>query len=217
MNKKRTAALSAGAVAILLAGSALAAESTQKYDLKGFTGIEVDGHVEMEVKVGKKFYVEVSGRERDMENLIVEVEDGTLRIYKKRGRRGGWFRDRSRELNAVIHLPKLNSVEIDGMSDAKISNIDSDKFSLDIDGHGDLTLTGKCGRADIEIDGHADIDARDFKCEDVVLDVDGHGNIELFAGKTLSIDINGHGDVEVYGNPRLKKFRTSGMGRFEIK
>jgi len=204
------------AVGLLIAGAAMAAESTQTFDVKGFTGIEVDGHVELDVSVGEKFAVKVSGREADMERLRVEVREGVLHIYEESLKRGS-RRERSREIHATIALPKLNSVDIDGMSDAKIRNIESDNFSLSVDGHGELTLSGKCGTSVIDIDGHAEIEGREFKCENVSLKVDGHGEIELYAGETLAVDISGHGDVEIYGNPRISKFRQSGMGQFEIK
>lgn len=204
------------AAGFLIAGAAMAAESTQTFEVKGFTGIEVDGHVGLDVSVGEKFAVKVSGREADMERLRVEVRDGVLRIYKERRKRGS-RRQRSRELQATIALPKLNSVDIDGMSDAKIRNIDSDNFSLSVDGHGELTLSGKCGTSVIDIDGHAEIEGREFKCKNVSLSVDGHGEIELYAGETLAVDISGHGDVEIYGNPRITKFCQSGGGQFEIR
>ncbi len=204
------------AVGFLIAGAAMAAESTQTFDVKGFTGIEVDGHVGLDVSVGEKFAVKVSGREADMERLRVEVRDGVLHIYKERRKRGS-RRQGSRELHATIALPKLNSVDIDGMSDAKIRNIDSDNFSLSVDGHGELILSGKCGTSVIDIDGHAEIEGREFRCKNVSLKVNGHGEIELYASETLAVDISGHGDVEIYGNPRISKFRQSGMGQFEIK
>ena len=207
--------LTAASVGLLIAGAAMAAESTQTFDVKGFTGIEIDGHVELNVNVGEKFAVEVSGSEADMERLRVEVRDGVLHIFKERRKKGS-KRGRSRELQATISLPELNSIQIDGMSDAKIENVDSDRFELSVDGHGDVTLTGKCGTSEINIDGHGKIEGRDFKCNNVSLDVDGHAVIELYAGETLAVDIDGHADVEVYGNPRISKFRKRGMGQFEI-
>ena len=216
MTIMRGITLIATTVGFMIAGAAMAAESTQTFDVKGFTGIEVDGHVELDVIVGEKFFVEVSGREADLERLKVEVRDGVLRIYKERRKRGS-RRERSRELYATIALPKLNSVDIDGMSDGEIRNIDSDNFSLSVDGHGELALSGKCGTSVIDIDGHAEIEGREFKCKNVSLKIDGHGEIELYADETLAVDISGHGDVEIYGNPRISKFRQSGMGQFEIK
>ena len=204
------------AIGFLIAGAAAAAESTQTFDVKGFTGIKIDGHVEIDVSVGEKFAVKVSGREADMERLRVEVRDGVLHIYEERRKRGS-RRERSRELHATIALPRLNRVDIDGMSDGKIRNIDSENFSLSVDGHGELTLSGKCGTSEIDIDGHAEIEGREFKCKNVSLNVDGHGDIELYAGETLAVDISGHGDVEIYGNPRISKFRQRGMGQFEIR
>ena len=47
------------AAGFLVAGAAIAAESTQTFDVKGFTGIEVDGHVELDVSVGEKFALKV--------------------------------------------------------------------------------------------------------------------------------------------------------------
>jgi hypothetical protein len=216
MKLLRGIALIAASVGFVITSAAIAAENTQTFDVVGFTGIEVDGHVELNVSVGEKFFVEISGREVDMERLRVEVEDGVLRIYKERRKRGS-RRGRSKKLHATIRLPKLNSLEIDGMSDAEIRNIDSDNFSLSVDGHGEINLSGKCGTSEIDVDGHAEIDGREFKCQNVSLDVDGHGEIEIYAGETLEVDIDGHGNVEIYGNPRIKKYRQSGMGQFEIK
>ena len=207
--------LTMASVGLLIAGTSMAAASTQTFDVDGFTGIEVNGHVELNVSVGEKFSVEVSGQEADMERLRVEVRDGVLHIFKERRKKGS-RRGRSKGLQATISLPNLNSVQIDGMSDANIKNVDSDRFELFVDGHGDVTLTGKCGTSEINIDGHGEIEGRDFKCSNVSLNVDGHADIELYAGETLAVDIDGHADVEVYGNPRISKFRKSGMGQFEI-
>lgn len=216
MRKFKEIALVIMTTTLLIVAPAMAAEISQTFDVKGFTGIEVDGHVELDVSVGEKFAVEISGREADMERLKVEVVDGVLRISKERPKRV-YRRDRSKEFHATISLPKLDSVKIDGMSDAEIRNIDSDNFSLSVDGHGELILSGKCGSAEIDIDGHAEIEGREFKCHDVTLNIDGHGEINLFADQTLAIDISGHGDVEIWGNPRISKFRKSGMGQFEIR
>jgi len=216
MRKFKEIALVIMTTTLLIVAPAMAAEISQTFDVKGFTGIEVDGHVELDVSVGEKFAVEISGREADMERLKVEVVDGVLRISKERPKRV-YRRDRSKEFHATISLPKLDSVKIDGMSDAEIRNIDSDNFSLTVDGHGELILSGKCGSAEIDIDGHAEIEGREFKCHDVTLNIDGHGEINLFADQTLAIDISGHGDVEIWGNPRISKFRKSGMGQFEIR
>jgi len=215
MLKRGTIGVIAG-MGLVMASAALAAEGARTFDLKGFSGLEVDGHVQLDVSVGEKFAIEVKGRERDLERLRVEVENGVLRIYKER-RRFSIKRDRSKELHATISLPILESIDIDGMSDARVVNIDSDKLRLSVDGHSEIDLSGKCGTLEIDIDGHAEVVAAELKCDSVDLQVDGHGEIDVYASDTLAVDIDGHGDVKVTGSPRISKFRKSGMGSFEIK
>lgn len=191
--------------------SALADDVTQNREVKTFSKIVVEGAVDITIEAGKKQSVELTSDDEHIDRLTTTVKGDTL-VIAMTGRK--W---RDAEVDVRISMAKLVAFDVEGAVDAHISGVDSDEFSVQIDGAGDIYLNGKCGTADIEVNGAGDIDAEEFRCENVKIVINGAGDAEIYASKSVEAQINGVGDIDVYGDPDKVNPRISGIGDFEIK
>ena len=184
---------------------------TQSRDLDAFTGIVIEGAMDITVKVGSNQTVEITTDEDYMDRVETRVESGDLIIGQK-GRR--W---RNNSLEVEITVQSLDSFRVEGAADAYIEGISSDNFVVEIEGAADLTLEGQCVKAEYTINGAGDINSRDFICEDVNIEINGAGDADVYASKKIVATLNGIGDVSVYGDPNNIRPRINGLGSFEIK
>lgn len=205
---KRIAGLSAGLLAL---GASLAVHAddddivTQTLDLTGFDKIEIAGVYEMEVRVGPDFSVEISGPEYEMERVEASVRNGVLELDMK-DRRGRRHRGKRDGVEALITLPLLRELDVSGVVDGVVSDINADAFSVNISGVGDVELTGECGSLDARLSGVGDLDAEGLECNNVNVRVSGVGDADVYARDSVDARVSGMGDIDVYGSPeRVKK------------
>lgn len=204
--------LTAGAIGAILAGGAVASEEnkvTTRLDLSGFDAIEVAGVYELDVRVGPEFSVELSGPDYEIERVEASVENGTLSLSQRkknrRDKRRKW-RDNREGVDAVITLPNLVSLDVSGVVEGIISEIDTESFRLEISGVGDIELDGECGTLTADVSGVGDLDADELECRRVDVQVSGVGDASVFASEEVRATVSGMGDIDVYGSPeRVEK------------
>ncbi|PHZ84968.1 head GIN domain-containing protein [Paremcibacter congregatus] len=172
---------------MVLSPVAFAAEKDMKLDT--FSKIKIYAPVDLDVSVGKNQKFSLTGDADDLEKIIVLVKGDTLYIKKKKhsGRIG--------EMKATVNLKELTTFVVNGSSDAKIRDVDSTSFELQINGSGDVTFNGKSDALDIQINGSGDVSTSRFDAESVSAEINGSGDIKLVGDcKTLQMSISGSGD-----------------------
>ncbi|MBK5909913.1 hypothetical protein CCR85_00195 [Rhodothalassium salexigens] len=200
----RTAA-AALALAVLAAGTALA-DQTETRPLPPFHGVHMEGHGDLDIRVGGDQRVTLTAD--DLGKVETEVEDGILKI--RQPTRRGWFSG-DNDLDIEISVASLDEIKLSGSGDVEAEGIDADSFTLAVSGSGDAELSGRCTSAKLSMSGSGDIDARDLRAEDVVLSISGSGDASVHASGTLQVTVSGSGDVDVYGGPMVRQ-RVSGSG-----
>jgi len=205
MNK--FALISVSILAIGVAGAALAKDDknivTKDLDLSGFDRIDISGVYELDVEVGKDFSIELSGPDDEMNLVETSVKNGVLYLDQreaKRGERRRWNNNRE-GIDAKITLPSLVALDVSGVVEGSIANIDSEKFKLEISGVGDVELDGECGSFDADVSGVGDLDAEALECRSVSVKVSGVGDASVFARDEVDARVSGMGDIDVYGSP----------------
>ena len=213
INEIKNLAYVLGAITIGLSSTTAFASSdeTQTRDVDTFTGILVEGAMNLEVTVGEEQRVIITTDAGYNDRVETTVEDGVLVIDQK-GRR--W---RDIDVEVTIEVPSLDSFIIEGAADADISGISSDSFTVRIDGAADITLEGECVKASYEVNGAGDINAKEFICEEVDIEINGAGDADVYASETITATLNGVGDITVYGDPSRIRPRINGLGSFDMK
>jgi len=214
---KKTA-IAAGLMATFIPFSSALADVTGERDVEAFTRVEFDGLMEVTITVGEAQSVSITASsEKYLNNVETRVRNGTLRVDMDWEGDGGFFSFlRDIEVQIVITVPTLEGVEMDGLGNLVIKNVDADEFWLSLDGLGTVDIDGRCKTVTFEMDGMGDLNARDFKCERVRVSIDGMGDAEVYASEYVDVSIDGFGDVDVYGDPENSRIDRDGMGSVDF-
>jgi hypothetical protein len=221
-------------IAIVAAAAALAGCGTARGDSEGPSGnrnyqvgafdrIEVAGPYEVTVATGSAPSVRATGGEQALEQLVVEVEGGTLKIHRKSrsGLRMGFSEDQPVQL--AVTVPMLRGAEIAGSGRLDVDNIRGESFEAEVAGSGDLRLgaidvrklkmgiagsgeiqarSGRAAVAQYAIAGSGDIDASRLVAGVASVEIAGSGNVNANATGTASVEIAGSGDVNLSGGAK---------------
>ncbi len=212
---KKTA-IAAGLMAIALPFSNAMAEVSETRDLEPFTKIEFDGMMEVTITAGEEqSFTIITEKEKYLDNVQATVRNGTLRVDVE-DEKGFFSLFQDVDVEIIITVQSLEAVEMDGMGDLTIKNVDADAFELVLDGMGSADIDGRCKSARLVLDGMGDLNAKNFECERVRITLDGMGDAEVFASEYVNIVLDGFGDVDVYGDPKESKIEEGGMGSVDF-
>jgi len=92
-----------------------------------------------------------------------------------------------------------------------------DRLKMDLNGTGDLKLTGTARRASLTVNGAANIRAFGLTAENAEVTINGAGDCEITATATLDAVINGLGNVVYAGDPPVVNPRIFGLGKVRQK
>jgi len=212
---KRTI-LAVGLMAAVVPFSTALADVSEDRDLEAFDRVEFDGLMEIHITAGEEQSFKITAnKEKYLSAVTTRVRNGVLRVDMDVD--DGFFQF-LREIDVTIEItvPVLNGVEMDGLGDLTIKNVDSDAFEMNLDGMGSVTIDGRCKSARFNLDGMGDLKARKFECERVRLIMDGMGDADIYASEAVDIELDGFGDVEVYGDPKERSLNEDGMGDIDF-
>ena len=206
----------AGVLAGALPISSALADYTEEREVDAFTEVEMDGMMDIIIEVGKEQSVSITAsKQRYLSDITTTVRDGRLVIdFDLDDSFFSIFKDI--DIDVLITVPSLDGIEMDGMGNFEIHNVDSENFRAVLDGLGSVDIDGTCDSATFLIDGMGDLNARGFECKSVRLEMDGVGDADIYASEFADVDIDGMGDVEIYGSPARTKLREDGMGDIDV-
>lgn len=219
-----------GALALLSGVSlslAVMAEERETRPLEGFESIAVGGGIDLVVRQGNRFVVEVVA-EKALADIVTEVKGDRLEIGR---RREGFFDWADGELGSVnVTLPKLVGLTASGGSDAVAEGtFSSDELELVASGGSDLTidvsatelLLQASGGSDLRVSGTArtarahssggsDLDASRLTVDDVEVHSSGGSDLAVGVRERITGNASGGSDVTYTGNPRTVDVDSSG-------
>lgn len=193
---------------------------SRSFAATGFTGVELRGSDDVDVKTGATFSVTADGDAKTLDQLEIAVVDGTLRIGRKDRQGGPWF---DNDHGAKIHvvMPKLASAAVGGSGDLNvdraegnvtaavsgsgnlsIAQIAGGLTTLSLAGSGDLSVKGTTEKLAASIAGSGDIDATGLTASSAEISVAGSGNVKSVVKGGAAISIVGSGDVELTGGAK---------------
>ena len=217
--------------AILLCPFPVVAQRVVDKDVADFDRIEFVGRGEVTLRQGTNPHVQLEASDDDdLRRFRTETRGNTLRIIYDDDDEN-WL-DLAPKIRATITYPELRELRLTGLvkltSPDKISN---DRFSLEIEGMGNVQLNlevesldiASAGTANIDLSGRANdveivndgtgtIDAFDLLSQDADVEVNGTGLIRINSQQSLRAEANGFGaTVRYLGNPKDTYFDTSGF------
>lgn len=204
---------------------------TRSFAASGFTGVDLRGPDDVDVKTGGAFAVTAEGDTAVLDELEVEVVDGTLRVGRKDHRGFSFSNDRGVKVH--VTMPKLTAASVSGSGDMRVDKAEGDfrgaiagsgnlgidalnatDADLSIAGSGDLKVAGSGARLSASVAGSGDIDAAGFAASSADISIAGSGSVKGTVKGDAKISLIGSGDVELTGGAKCS---VSSMGSGEAR
>jgi hypothetical protein len=208
----------------------------RNFQVGAFDKLELAGAYEATVRTGAAPSVHARGGQNLLDELVVEVKNGTLEVHprERHGFHWGWG-SRHDNVMLTITVPSLRAAELAGSGGIHIDHVTGDSFDGSVAGSGDLNLdrvevgdlklgiagsgdakagAGRARSVKYEIAGSGGIDAKGVAADDASVSIAGSGDVSAHATKTAKVDIAGSGDVDLTGGA---KCTISKMGSGDVR
>lgn len=196
---------------LVLAGCVLAAASVgtafaEPRANSGFTRVDASAGNDVEVTVGSRFSVDVSGPGAD--RVVTRVSGQTLVVERRRGFHWG----PTRRALVRVTMPRVEGLSASSGADLTATGVSADHIALDSSSGADLRVSGRCGSFTADASSGADIHAQDLHCENGSVDVSSGADARVYASGRLNVDASSGGGVVAYGNPGIGNIDLSSGG-----
>ncbi|MCC7429294.1 DUF2807 domain-containing protein [bacterium] len=182
---------------------------TETREVGNFTSIELDGSFDVHVTCQEKQNLEISGDENILPLVKTEVRNNTLRVYLDH--EGSL--STTKKLELTISVENIEKINLSGSGDIFVDNLANEKFSVQIDGSGDVQLSGETDFFATEINGSGNVQAEKLASKNAEVEINGSGDVVVNVSEKIEAEINGSGDISYYGNPTSVSKNINGSGR----
>ena len=211
---------------ILLSASLPAyAQQTETRPLADFTSVAVGGGIDLFLRQGDRFVVEVSSE--DLADIVTEVHTGTLEI--SRPKRSSFF-DWGDHGSVRVTLPSLAALTASGGSDVATEGsfsgdklrlvasggsdvvIDVSVATLDVQASGgsDVRLSGSARSARVQSSGGSDLNASGLTADEADVNSSGGSDLSIAVRDKIVGNASGGSDISYTGEPSTVNVNSSG-------
>ncbi len=202
--------------------------TTRTVNTDNYDAIKGIGSMDVHLQKGSEGTITVKTDENLQEYVIVEVENGALKIRTKKNT----YLKTKKGIHVYVPFDDISEVSLTGSGDIDTEDtINSDELEINITGSGDVNLAVAAnsveatvtGSGDIEVTGNTtdlkvrvtgsgDFDGDGLRSENTNATVSGSGDASVYASKYLKARVSGSGDIEYDGNPEKRDTKVSGSG-----
>ncbi len=221
-------ALSISSCEILQQGIEPRNPEEKSFDFKNFDKLEMGNAFNINVKQGSDFRIKAKGDSRDIEDLIVKVSSGELKIYYTK------WRIRRYRMEIDIEMPTVKEIDfsgattsfVEGFEDLAALKIDlsgssnatvsakARLYEVDLSGASELDLNGSGKEMEVDLSGASKLNAFDTLVDKATLDVSGASTCRVNVSEKLNIRASGASKVRYRGNPQVSS-NLSGSSHVE--
>ncbi len=212
-------------------GASTAADSLVDLSLASFDAASMNGNFKLLLIQGDEERIVVEGSRKQLNQLEILDKNGKVvvkpRHQKQLKGRGKvhislYFKQlREIELNGIgliqcqepLKAPELE-INCNGIKTVEI-DLEVGQLNATFSGVGRTTLRGHAHRAFLEYSGIGNLEAIDLKTRSMKVESSGIGRVEVWATEELEVNASGIGSVWYAGEPAIKRFEGSGMGKIK--
>lgn len=196
-------------------------------ELAAFDGILSDSSLDVDVRPGDEFRVELRIDSNLIDLVTTEVAGGRLIIDTKEP-----IDDPIPGPHARVTLPSLRVVTLRGSGHVRVHEFDpaeeldfrlSGSGTIDaaaearrvravLDGSGSIDLDGSTDFVALELSGSGSIDAYELAGTRGEVELSGSGRIAASVSETVDVDLRGSGRIDLFGGAQIGDYDTSGSG-----
>jgi hypothetical protein len=159
---------------------------------QGIEAVELAGPIDLTLRYGPAPSLEVRGEQRLLGNVETVRQGSVLHI----GTHGIVLRH-NRPLQAILVLPALSSLNVDGSGDSSVDGFSGESIELNLDGSGAVKFNGRYRK--------------------IRAGLHGSGELEITGGASDSVEaeVVGSGHLTLLGNSKELRARTTGSGELD--
>lgn len=204
--------------------------TSRTYQVAGFTGINLKGSDDADVRVGSDFSVRAEGPADRLDDLKIVKDGDTLKISRTSH---GMHLGGGRDVKVFVTMPAIRAAEISGSGDMTVDHVNGgdfdgsiagsgnlsigqmavDRVELSTAGSGTLTAAGTARQASLSSAGSGDIDAGGLTASQAQVSTAGSGDIKATVNGHAKVSMMGSGDVDLGGGATCD---VSKMGSGEV-
>ena len=196
-----------------------------------FYAVEASGVVNVELTYQKERSVEVTTVTEYLSKIKTEVKDGVLRIYSsdylikpkvtvKIGMDSltAISSQGASKVKFTNAFPSKNiKVDMSGASNGYLNFLDAQFLDINLSGASKLEMEGSANKIQLEANGASNIDGDNLTAKEVSVEVSGVSKADVFATETFNGDASGASNIHCKGNPKNRKFDTSGTSHINFE
>jgi hypothetical protein len=196
-------------------------------DVSGFNKVELNGIGDLIIEQGSKEGLRIKCEENFFPYIQVSVSDDTLVIDLK----PHISFDPSNDITYYLSVKDLSSVELNGVGDIVINNLETSNLDVASNGVGDITITdlladnigvalagigdirleGKVVSQSVSLSGTGDYKGKKLESQTAEVTISGMGTAGVRVSDSLKVTISGTGSLNYIGDPQIEQ-NISGLG-----
>lgn len=174
--------------------------------LPEFNKMLISGAVNVEWHASTETRIELKAGENVLKNLKSVVTKDTLALTLS----GNQIL--SQIPTAVVYSPALEFVTLSGSGTFKSNEIAGEHFNMNLNGSGDIIVSGITQYSAIKVTGSGDVDARRLDVEGLSVHLVGSGDVQARSSEQVEVTQVGSGTVTITGKPEKRKVEKVGSG-----
>jgi hypothetical protein len=190
-------------------GSSVAA--TEVRDASDFETVEVGGALQVEIKAGRDFNVEVQADDNLLQFIKTEVSNGVLKIKT------------SERINAktpvrvLVSAPSIEHIDASGASKISLEGASGPSLVIETSGASKVSLAGEVNKLEIDVSGASNIDAENLKAKVANVEASGASKVGVFVTEGISTNASGASKIWYTGNPTSVDNKSTGASSVHHK
>lgn len=199
----------------------------KQIEIKSFQKLELSGSHTVYLSQGNSQSVTIKAQENIIALLNTEVKNDEWDIQFKKCIKS------KEKIEFYITIPKINQIaiegsgeiigktsikadlmdlEINGSGEINVELQNIKELESEINGSGDLKLSGSSKSHEIEINGSGDVEAYNLKTDNSKVEINGSGDVKINVSYELNVEVNGSGDVFYKGDVKNIQSEINGSG-----
>ena len=159
---------------------------------RGIATVELSGPIDLTLRYGTTPALTIKGEERLLGNIDTSQSGDVLHI----GTRGMLLHHRQ-PLQAVLVLPNVGRIVIDGSGDSVITGLSGDAIVLQLTGSGNVRFNGRYQRVDASVNGSGDLELNTGNSDAITLSQESAGQITVLgSAHKLTVKKTGSGELD---------------------
>ncbi|MCA9974056.1 MAG: DUF2807 domain-containing protein [Anaerolineales bacterium] len=176
-------------------------------EVSDFSRVTLNGVGQLIIEQSGTETLEITADDNLMQYLETAVRGDTLEIGVTEGI---IFTDVA-ELTFRVTVSSLEEIELNGAGEVELSQIDTDRLTVQLSGAGSVTAAGSAADLSVTIDGAGSFDGADLASETADVTHNGAGSAVVRVSERLDAEVNGIGTIEYIGSPTVNE-SINGLG-----